>query len=205
LHDVTRESHADEFWNLRGHAIDAYAKLEHALARLFATVIGGKPRIAGAIFFRIVNTNSRNSIIEDILKIHLGSKFALFRNSLIRFLSRLDKERNKIVHWEVTKILETKPQMHVALTLEPRSLTYGFGKRESITADSLADFIAQCDFVSNLVEMFDQVILGGRPYLIKISEDDRDAMLDIFLQPIEYPPPTTHPLSPIPPKPDDPP
>ena len=84
LEDAIKLAATDEFWALRGKAIQGYANLEQALAMLFAILAGTDSDTANIIFFKITNADARNKIIEKLFQKKLGDQHNLFRNSLIR-------------------------------------------------------------------------------------------------------------------------
>jgi len=101
LGKVMRTADEDEFWAIRGKAVQAYANVEQALCRIFAEISGTDLNVAGVIFFKITSAQARAGIMEKLLKKKYGTKFNLFRNSFITQLRQIDTERNEIVHWNV--------------------------------------------------------------------------------------------------------
>src|SRR5215207_2628240 len=94
------------------YSIQAYANLEQALCRLFARVSGTTDETAGIIFFRITSFRVRNTIIEKLFRKHFEGEYAEFRNSLIRQLDPIDRERNEIVHWNgVSERVDDEPEV----------------------------------------------------------------------------------------------
>jgi hypothetical protein len=108
LEVAMRKAAEDEFWEIRGKAVQAYANLEQSLCSLFGALAGVTTWEIGAIiFFRIANSHARNRIIEQLFKKKFGDRFNLFRNSLLADLTPIDQERNEIVHWNVVNIVGT--------------------------------------------------------------------------------------------------
>ncbi|MDB5602044.1 MAG: hypothetical protein JWN71_4088 [Xanthobacteraceae bacterium] len=101
LEDAMRLAAADDFWALRGKAIQGYANIEQSLASFFAVLAGTDQKSANIIFFKITNAGARNAIIEKLFQNKLGTRHNLFRNSLVKHLGPIDRERNEIVHWNV--------------------------------------------------------------------------------------------------------
>jgi hypothetical protein len=81
--EVIKIAELDEFWSVRGKAIQSYANLEQALLTLFASLSGLKHDAAAIIMFKITSVDARSSILEKLFRRRFGSKFNLFRNSLI--------------------------------------------------------------------------------------------------------------------------
>jgi hypothetical protein len=59
LDDAQQLAARDEFWAIRGKAIQSYANLEQSLARLFSALAGTTQKIGGTIFFRISSADTR--------------------------------------------------------------------------------------------------------------------------------------------------
>jgi hypothetical protein len=171
----------------RAVSIARYAMLENSLAQLFAYLMGVQPDMAGIVFFRINNSRARNAAIERLLKKKHGNTYSIFWNSLDKHLRSLDGDRNNVVHWQTSTTIsvDTVPQSTVVLNLVPPNFWDRTESTPAISIGDLHDFILKCDFVSRLVNVF----------WWKISGSDIDsALLDIFQQPVEYPPHNTHPL-----------
>lgn len=184
---IPKDEVSRDFLVARAVAIARYAMLENSLAQLFAHLMDVEPDVAGVIFFKINNSRARNAAIERFLKKKHGDAYNIFWNSLEKQLRTLDGERNNIVHWATsTKIsVDTNPQSTIKLELIPPNFWDRSESTPAISITDLYDFILQCDFISRLVNIF----------LWKLSGlYDVSACLDIFQQPVTYPPPDTHPL-----------
>jgi hypothetical protein len=196
LAEAIKISAADEFWAVRAKAIQAYANLEQSLASLFSSLGGIKPEIGAIIFFKIASSDARNKIIEALFRKKFEARFNLFRNSLFDQLRPLDQERNEIVHWNAacqTGHDGTKTTAVVVLT-PPNIL--GRKKPTIKTTDDLRAFDAKAQFFTRLLNMF--ALMACDITQTPMSEADKKPWLDIFEQPITYPPPLDHPLSPKP-------
>jgi hypothetical protein len=101
LDEAQEQAATDEFWAIRGKAIQSYAGLEQSLARLFSALAGTSQEIGGTIFFRIASADARRNLIGKLFQIKFRQQYNLFRNSLIKQLKPIDDERNQIVHWNV--------------------------------------------------------------------------------------------------------
>ncbi|MHB8150417.1 MAG: hypothetical protein ACYDIB_09670 [Desulfobulbia bacterium] len=184
---IPKDEVSRDFLVARAVAIARYAMLEYSLAQLFAHLMGVEPDVAGVIFFRINNSRARNSAIERFLKKKHGNAYNIFWNSLEKQLRILDGKRNNVVHWatSTTISVDTNPQSTVKLELIPPNFWDRTESTPAISTEDLYDFILQCDFISRLVNIFWWRLSGL---------GDVSAGLDIFQQPVAYPPPDTHPL-----------
>ena len=99
LDPVARDAASHPIWAKCGHAIQAYSELEQSLFILFTQLTFMEPHISGIVFFKIVNSGARNSIIEKLIKQRHGEKYNKFWNSFIDQLRPIDIKRNEIVHW----------------------------------------------------------------------------------------------------------
>jgi hypothetical protein len=64
-------------------------------------VAGTDRETANIIFFKITSADSRNKIIEKLLRKKCKDDYNLFRNSLLKHLRPIDIERNEVVHCNV--------------------------------------------------------------------------------------------------------
>ena len=187
----------DLIWATRGKAIQAYASLEQSLCTLFAHLGTIPPTVAGIIFFRISSTDVRNRILEKLFRLKHRETYNLFFNSFLKQLHPIDLKRNEIVHWNALNSVGSNEagEMTSVVTLKPPA-DRGFDpNKPTITTQDLIDFSNKCDFYARLCNMFYVVDSG----ITKNAPDfDMKPWLDIFQQPIIYPPPATHPLLPTP-------
>jgi hypothetical protein len=205
LEEAFKQAAADEFWAIRGKAIQAYATLEQSLSRIFAYLSGMDVETAGIIFFRIASADSRNKILEGLFKKKFKHEFNLFRNSLFDQLRRIDQERNQIVHWNAVSHIGANESGETISELKLMHPNFWPISPDSPTIDTkaLLEFIAKCSFYSRLCNMF-HLTTGG--FTVAPPADfESKPWFDIFSQPITYPPPADHPLSQRPPEPDTPP
>jgi hypothetical protein len=197
LGEVARRAADDRFWAIRGHAVQAYASLEQSLCRLFGQLADTPLDAASIIFFRIASTQARNAISKSLFKRKHGTFYNLFRNSFFEQLRPIDQERNEIVHWNVVNHIstETDGTVTVQVVMHPAAFVYdGTGPNPPIiTTSDLEAFIVKCDFYARLCNMF--VMTTGD---LRIPEAEKEPWFRIFSEPITYPPPSDHPLSPKP-------
>ena len=182
-----------EFLLSRATAIQSYANLEFALSTLFSNLAGISIEIGGLIFFRITNTHSRTRILNDLKDKRFRNTHGAFWVSLISFIRTLDQRRNEIIHWHVVNNINLQLDYEKAASLSltpPTGWTLRSGA--SITEIELGDFINRCGFATKLVNMFNFIMhqMGER------SPDVLATWQQIFSEPITYPPPDAHPLSP---------
>jgi hypothetical protein len=176
----------------RASAIQAYAALEFSLCILFSLLLGIDIDRAGLVFFRITNTHSRNRILDDLREKKFGESYKSFWNSMMSIVRTLDQRRNEIVHWHVVQTIDlTLPHAQAAkLSLQPPA-GWSSGSPASIADQELVEFMERCSFASTLLSMFGMVTMQSN-----FPESSRAPWLQIFEQPVAYPPPDTHPLSP---------
>jgi hypothetical protein len=82
LEDVIKWARYDPIWAARGEAIQGYASVESGLSNLLRALTGMAHEAALTIFYKITNTNARNSILEKLLHQKCGAKFNVFWNPL---------------------------------------------------------------------------------------------------------------------------
>jgi hypothetical protein len=170
----------------RAVAIEGYAVIERALSMLFAHWLGTTIDVAGLVFFRI-NAGTRNRILDDLKKTKLQNQHNLFWNSLLGLVKTIDQQRNEIVHWHVVNNIDLSLPHEQASrwTLKPPT-GWTNPLSGSLDENDLSAFAQKCEFISRLITMF-------------VMSFDRTLELtwqDIFAQPVSYPRPDTHPLSP---------
>jgi hypothetical protein len=193
LGEAMRVAAQDQFWAIRGHAVQSYASLEQSLCRLFAALANTSDEIAGIIFFRISSTHARSKIIEKLFQRKFDDKYNLFRNSLLRELRPIDAERNEIVHWNVVSNIsgDAAGAASVSVSLRPPGFLYNWKNSPEKDSHAILKFMEKCSFFARLLNIFLLVTGDHSP----MPEADKKPWLDIFQQPIVYPPPAGHPLS----------
>jgi hypothetical protein len=205
-------SNAIELHVWRGKAIQAYATIEFNLSMLFSGLLQTPDDYGGIVFFRLTNTNSRNSIFETLLKKRYGDRYLHFwhgipntpnKRGLFTLIRKLDQRRNEIVHWhtvnhihlgddgEQTSYLDMAPPNAWAFKTEQPNLGVG----------ELQEFCVMADFVARSIGSFFAFVSGAIPADAPAAKTWNDT----FQQPCIYPPPKDHPLSPNPEEPENPP
>jgi hypothetical protein len=185
----------NDFFAVRGRAIQSYATLEQSIAQLFCGLADLKIEVAQIIFFKITSSNSRNNIVEKLFRRRFGSEYKVFRNSLLKQLRTIDRRRNEIVHWNVIEdiAIAADGKGTSVLKLTPPAFWIRDDETADLTKNDLSAFVVQCDFYSRLINMF-----GLTTGLISLStppsEEDKKPWLEIFNQSVVYPAPGNHPL-----------
>jgi len=181
-------------------AVESYAKLEQALCRLFASLIGAPIDKAAIVFYRLTNTHSRNAIFEALLAKAHGDRYDTYwygtqKNGLITLVRQLDGRRNEIVHWHGMTNIEFSGETYTASErLVPPNVWAG--SAAAISTEDLNEFIRKADFTSRSISMFDWITTQSGTLIGQGFDTTRDTWLRIFEQPVSYPPESTHPLSP---------
>jgi hypothetical protein len=202
LEDAIKLAAQDPLWANRGRAIQAYAQLEQSLCAFLSNVGDMTIQVAGMIFFKVASSDARNSILEKLLHAKHGSKFNAFWNSYRKELRVIDLKRNEIVHWlSATNVaLNTDNVLIVGVTLVPPNFWANLPSSQRITSEDLKDFSIKSDVFSRLLTMFSHAISPG-PNVPAVEP----SWLEICQQPVIYPLPPAHPLSPKPKAPEPPP
>lgn len=175
---------AEQLLLARARAIDAYAGVEHALSNLFSALIDVDQDIGTLVFYRVVNTRSRNEMMQDLITRVHGATYKRYWDSMFRFITKLDTQRNRIVHWHVAGIQEP------ALS-HPKHFFFEDGGIPEVRLAEIHDFIERAIFVRKSVSVFWLM----DTYAIKNPDGSLRAWLEIFLRPLTYPIPADHPLS----------
>lgn len=194
LADLIELVEYDPIWVHRGKAIQAYAELENSLNRLFSALSDTTWETAATIFYKIINTDARRSIIEKLLHQKCGAKFNPFWNQLTRELRDIDGRRNEIAHWLAAVVHMINSQQHLLLgvILIPAASVANHRIEPRLTTSDLIRFRKKCEDLERLA--------GGLAARIKPPHPDMptpsdEPSLDIYQQPLVYPLPEDHPLN----------
>jgi hypothetical protein len=109
---------------------------------------------------------------------------------LFTHIRDLDNKRNQIVHWHLVREVSAA---HSEEVLKRPAFWYEKGSAEKITKDDLISFVAKANFIVKSINKF-YLIIYAAPRIPALPESDRTPWLNIFQQPVPYPPPETHPL-----------
>jgi hypothetical protein len=186
-----------DFWVQRAKAIQTYANLEQGLCEVFSYVGEIPLEAAGIVFFKISSAQARNSILDKLQRRKFQGRYNLFWNSFIEALRPIDIKRNEIVHWNTINNIVFDPvttETNAEFHLKPPTYWFGFDPNApAVKKDNLIAFGLQCGFYATLAKTF---ALAMQPNRWLGPENERLAWLDIFSQPVIYPPPEGHPLFP---------
>ncbi len=191
LGEVQKNESTNEFWEIRGHAIQTYANLEQSLCALFASLSGMSREIAAIIFFRIVAKRVVITILEKLLKKKYDTEYREFWISFQKVIFQIDEARNAIVHWNATITVNSQDGSSQLALMPPANILDADSSIPSYTTEDILEFTAKCDFLGRLCNMF-TMLLSPPPLW---PEEQRKLWRCIFEQEVVYPPPNTHPLS----------
>ena len=184
---VQRAKSENELLLARAKAIQGYATVEQSLCTLFAHLLGAPPDLAGIVFFRIINSRSRNGIMEGLLKRRAQAEYRAFWVSILKLITVADQQRNEIVHWHMSVNI-SPPTIEVRLI--PPNFWIMTDSTPYYTGAKLLEFEAKCDFLSRSLMMFYLLLRTDLP------SANRETWHEICQRELTYPPPDTHPLSP---------
>jgi hypothetical protein len=188
----------------RSVAIQEYARLESALHQIITATLKCPLSHSAAIFYRLVNTRSRNQIIDASIREACGDMYEAYwhgipktsnRSGLTNIIQDIDSKRNEIVHWVIRSVQQ------VNVTTGERSFQIYLDKAENWFAqkhlpagrfiEDLNDFQRKCRFAYLSAGMFGHQISSG------IAGRESEKWQEVFQKPCVYPPPEDHPLTPI--------
>lgn len=190
--------------DLRATAIEQYAKMESALAQLLAHLAGTSEQVASIIYFTIISTRARNTIIAKLLNVRHGTKFDVHwhgcpgkpgqpkTSGLLALIRQTDEQRNNIVHWRTTQRISGGMTLDDELVMPDFWYRAPDSRPDNITVLTLEKFILKTEFVLRSINMFTWAM--SRPQ--RVTPDALKTWHEIFQQPALYPPLDSHPLSP---------
>ena len=188
--DLNRAVSDDRFWATRGKAVQAYARLEQALCRVFALVSDTSAQVAAIIFFKIQSAQARDDVLDKLIRLRFGRKFNLFWNSIFKAIKPITNTRNEIVHWGALPRAKISADglLPPEIVLRPPTFWSSFDdSAPQISNDGLLQFIKQCDFYSKHINIFAD-LNGSHIRIYAISSGEEQPWLDIFRKPLVYPP-----------------
>lgn len=183
------ESNQAMFLMRLGEASQAYGQLEQALCHLLSVLLATPIDLAAIVYFSIVNTRSRNRILEALMKKRHGNSYKTFFDSLIASIRRMDGLRNNHAHWHTVNEIDLEKEV-ATVKLTPPNFWARTDGTPTISEQDLRKFTTEVMFYCHLTHSFCL-------FLTDPSKIEAIASHGIFQQPITYPPPDTHPLSPI--------
>lgn len=190
--EVFRAADNNPFWGTRAAAIEAHAILEQSLCMLFSLVTGLSNSAAGTMFFRLGAT-IRIVLLDKFFSENYGKTYSAFWKSLVKGIREINDTRNKIIHWRTAYSpgdIDSSGQRSVTLTLTQPNFWEFNSTAQPIGIADLEEFIQKCRVYSNFCSQF-YFTQGGT-----LNAVTSKTWLDIFLQPIVYPLPDNHLLSP---------
>lgn len=187
-----------------GQAINAYATLEWTLCDLFRSLAGLETNTASIIFYKIVSTRARTSIIEKLMKLKYRAEWQpdfwtfikRYCQTMLAAVTQIDLQRNEIVHWHVgidvySSVGASPPQEYPlrfeATLFSPQNMSGGALTKTIADMDA---FHVRCDFLA-------QSLMALYKFLENERMHEFAAWRDIFSQPLQYPPSSPHPLFPM--------
>ena len=185
--DAELDAGAEKLITIRGYAINAYAGVEAQLNNLFSWLLDTHQDVSSLIFYRVANTRSRNAMMQDLIKRKCGDTYKVYWASMFKFISKLDRKRNEIVHWHFGAL---DPTAIMPALANPKS-GFGLTGEPIVTMAEIDDFIRKCDFVSQSLGVFWMIQGGG---LTLTADDGEHTWRGTFLLSVVYPPPEAHPL-----------
>lgn len=190
--ELVTKAESNSLTELRGQSLQAYHSLERSLCHVFAHAGKIDGDVASIIFFKITASRVRDAIIEKLMKKRYGNTYSVFWKSALPFMDHLSHTRNEIVHWSVAEIALVGTGMpNIVRLVHPNLVSIGQDPKPKSPAD-LQDFIEKCNFVTGLCSTF--VVLLQAPHVFDNDPAMRQTWIDIFQQPMTYPPPSSHPL-----------
>ena len=167
-----------EFLLARGTAIQSYANVEFFLCMLFAHLISSPIEIAAIVFYRIVNTRSRNVILTELLAKRHEKQYEIYWNSIATLLRGLDQDRNNIVHWHTVMHFDMDKMTTVGAALIPPN--YWRKSGAEITVPAMRDFTNRCTFVAGYIGGLTNWLNG------QMREEERNTWREILQRPVVY-------------------
>lgn len=186
----------------RSVAIQEYAHLESVLHQIMTVTLKCPPSLSAAIFYKHVNSSSRNQIVEACIRDACGNRYEAYwhgipgtrnRAGLTNIINDIDSKRNEIVHWVVRSTHEvnvTTGERKFHIYLDKAENWFSQKPRApSRFIDDLIDFQRKCRFAYLSVGMFGHQIGSG------IAGPEGEKWQGVFQKPCIYPPPEDHPLT----------
>jgi len=174
----------DPIWANRGKAIEGYAEYENALCGLFAVLSDMTTSTATVVFYKIINTSARLSILKKLLHKKFATKFNAFWTPLSKEAQNLDLKRNEIAHWVAAINTNFTPDNKIlmGITLIPPAHLGAKQSPEHLTSSDLVDYRKKCDDISGTINAFSTRLAPP-----KEGEEKDEPSPDRYQQPFVYP------------------
>ncbi|WP_428407953.1 hypothetical protein [Hyphococcus sp.] len=179
----------------RGDAIGAYGAYEQAIARCFIQLAKTDHKTGSLIFFKIVNTRTRLSIMDELLKEQFYPNYKKFWDSAFKHIRDIDHTRNKVVHWLPISELHVDEKGVASLDsrkskncwLQPPDYWQAQKDKKELSINDILAFRHKTEYVTKNLDLWHIKVSGDLPDVAKTFSDK-------FQQSIPYPPPKDHPL-----------
>jgi hypothetical protein len=165
---------------------------------------GTTNQAASIIYFGIVNTRSRTTILEKLLQMTHGTKYDVHwhgepgapgkpaTSGLFALIRQLDEKRNNIVHWHTVIETGSRPDGTPINeeSLAPPHFWYRTPEMVPLLTSDLEEFILKAEFVHRSINMFAWFNAQKTP----LAPEARQTWPEIFARPAIYPPSNARPL-----------
>jgi hypothetical protein len=99
--DPTGQASANELKLARAAAIEAYAQLEQSMCMLFSQLLRTSIDLAAVVFYTIVSTHQRNTVLEGLFKKTGSAAYSDYFKNWLKEVRSIDQRRHEIVHWHM--------------------------------------------------------------------------------------------------------
>jgi hypothetical protein len=186
------DSVKDEFWSIRGRAIDAYAQVEHQLCQLMAVLLNSEVELVSIVFFKNTSADAQTKIIQDLLKAKYGEQYTTFWNSFGKLHGGLAIQRNNIVHW-TSVVQATLDNKYSKTVLQKGTTIYKGGPPpEQIDTEKMIDFIKKCTYLGRACFAFTYWLQTGTAPDVPAGVR---TWSETFQQQLTWPSQADHPLT----------
>lgn len=179
---MERDMSDERFMVLRALAVETYSILEQRLSNLFAILMGCSRQKAGIVFYKIVKSSVRNTVISRLRRAEFGDEYAKWWSGILKHIRELDRDRNRIVHWHMASNVGETPDY---FSLIAPDLYRESSRDREIKESDLEDFIRKGQFIYRSISMFCAHLTSELPA----------PWPDIFQRAVTYPPAPDHPLA----------
>jgi hypothetical protein len=130
-------------------------------------------------------------MLSNLIKIEYDDQFEVFIKSLMKRLSKIEDQRNRVVHWIVMGGTPGGEQFDAGRDIALHQHPNMFGPDKMRKAEVKA-FIAKTAFLKDLIFNFDMYLKHGSAIF---SDPALTTWTQIFQRPVDYLLPNDHPLS----------
>lgn len=189
---INTPNHLTAMLAARGYALDCYSSLEIEMTEALTTLTEMDDYISNIIFWRIVNSKSRLTILDECLNYRTTQTPALsvlcpFWNSVLSRIRALDQSRNNIIHW-------THAAKHLGPDIVPQPVIIKPGYRKQTSQEySVNDVLAFSDNCYSARRGLGY-FLHAYQHIRQGLQIEPQSSLGICLSPIPDQPQSNHPL-----------